>query len=196
MRSAWVPTRSMSLDTVLVVSPNCLLALPTVFAIDLTSSSGALSERGSGTPSTFLRRVRDRMSSPPATPAAVAPTATAGPFALPATLLTVPSIPSWLLLRLCVLRFALEPLERFEPLLERADALRDDPLRDDRAVAPDELVRALLFAAELLDAELLDADLLDPEPVDDPVLRCLLPEARLDALLAANAPSLFARGHC
>lgn len=95
-----------------------------------------------------------------------------------------------------MLRFALEPLERFEPLLERADALRDDPLRDDRAVAPDELVRALLFAAELLDAELLDADLLDPEPVDDPVLRCLLPEARLDALLAANAPSLFARGHC
>ena len=56
-----------------------------------------------------------------------------------------------LLLRL-VLRFAVEPLERFEPLLERAEALREDPLRDDPlrdvlALAPDELARAVLFDA-------------------------------------------------
>jgi hypothetical protein len=104
------------------------------------------------------------------------------------------------LLRLCVLRlplllgvvrFAVEPLERFEPLLERAEALRDDPLRDDPlrdvlALAPDELARAVLFDAARPEPELFDAD-----PFDDPLLRCLL----LDAFLAANAPSLFARGH-
>jgi hypothetical protein len=119
------------------------------------------------------------------------------------------------LLRLCVLRlplllgvvrFAVEPLERFEPLLERAEALRDDPLRDDPlrddplrdvlALAPDELARAVLFDAarpepELLDAAPLEPELFDADPFDDPLLRCLL----LDAFLAANAPSLFARGH-
>ena len=100
-----------------------------------------------------------------------------------------------------VLRFAVEPLERFEPLPERADALRDDPLRaeplrDVLALAPDELARAVLFDAaplepELFDAELFDAELFDADPFDDPLLRCLL----VDAFLAANAPSLFARGH-
>ena len=55
MRSAWSPTRSMSLDTLFDVWPSCLLALPTLLATDLTSTS---IDRGSGTPSTFLRRVR------------------------------------------------------------------------------------------------------------------------------------------
>ena len=40
MRSAWSPTRSMSWDTFFEVSPNRLLALPTVLATDLTSRSG------------------------------------------------------------------------------------------------------------------------------------------------------------
>ena len=154
----------------------------------------------------------------------------AGPFALLATSFTVPTKPSFPLLRLCVLRlplllgvvrFAVEPLERFEPLLERAEAVRDDPLRDDPlcddplrddplrddplrddplrdvlALAPDELARAVLFDAarpepELLDAAPLEPELFDADPFDDPLLRCLL----LDAFLAANAPSLFARGH-
>jgi hypothetical protein len=53
MRSAWSATRSMSLDTVFVVCPTCLLALPTVFAIDFTSISGRLIERGTGMPSTL-----------------------------------------------------------------------------------------------------------------------------------------------
>ena len=124
----------------------------------------------------------------------------AGPFALLATSFTVPTKPSFPLLRLCVLRlplllgvvrFAVEPLERLEPLLERAEALRDDPLRDDPlrdvlALAPDELARAVLFDAARPEPELFDAD-----AFDDPLLRCLL----LDAFLAANAPSLFARGH-
>ena len=139
----------------------------------------------------------------------------AGPFALLATSFTVPTKPSRPLLRLCVLglplllgvvRFAVEPLERFEPLLERAEALRDDllrddplrddPLRDVLGLAPDELARAVLFDAarpepELLDAAPLEPELFDADAFDDPLLRCLL----LDAFLAANAPSLFARGH-
>jgi hypothetical protein len=139
----------------------------------------------------------------------------AGPFALLATSFTVPTKPSFPLLRLCVLRlplllgvvrFAVEPLERFEPLLERAEALRDDllrddplrddPLRDVLGLAPDELARAVLFDAarpepELLDAAPLEPELFDADPFDDPLLRCLL----LDAFLAANAPSLFARDH-
>ena len=97
-----------------------------------------------------------------------------------------------------MLRFAVEPLERFEPLLERAEALREDPLRADPlrdvlALAPDELARAVLFDAARPEPELLDAEpeLFDADPFDDPLLRCLL----LDAFFAANAPSLFARGH-
>jgi hypothetical protein len=135
----------------------------------------------------------------------VAPTATAGPFALLATSFTVPTKPFLPLPGLCVLRLlelrlvlrlAVEPLERFEPLLERAEALRDDPLRADPlrdvlALAPDELARAVLFDAAPLAPELFDAELFDADPFDDPLLRCLL----LDAFFAANAPSLFARGH-
>ena len=185
MRSACSPTRSMSLDTVFVVWPSCLLALPTVFAIDFTSMSGLLIERGTGIPSTFRWRDRERISSPPATPAAVAPTATAGPFALLATSFTVPTKPSFPLLRLCVrrllelrlwvVRFALEAV-RLEPLLERAE-----PLRDERALGPDELALALLLDAEPFDDLLL---LLDPEPLADLLLVCLLPDV---LLLAANA---------
>jgi hypothetical protein len=195
MRSAWSPTRSMSLDTVFVVWPSCLLALPTLFAIDFRSTSGLLRERGTGTPSTFFWRVRERISNPPATPAAVAPTATAGPLALLATCFTVPTTPfelaPWLCgvrlcelrLRLWVLRFAVEPPDRFEPdaLLERRD-----PLAADRAFAPDELARARLFDAEPFDDLLL---LLDAEPPDDLLFVCLLPE---DLLFAATAhPSSF-----
>jgi hypothetical protein len=208
MRSAWSPTRSMSLDTVLLVSPNCLLALPTVFASDLTSmsgllSEGLLSERGTGTPITLRWRVRERINSPPATPAAVAPTATAGPLALLATSRTVPTKPffdpllrlcalgrCWLRLRLWLVRLAVAALERFEPLLER-----EEPLRDERALAPDELALArdelalapeeLAFARE----EPVLGLLLDAEPLDDLLLVCLLPE---DFLLAATAlPSPF-----
>jgi hypothetical protein len=117
------------------------------------------------------------------------------------------------LLRLCVrpllelrlvLRFAVEPPERFEPLLERAEVLRDAPLRDVPlrddplrelpdvlALAPDELARAVLFDAVPLEPDRFEEALFDADPFDDPLLRCLL----LDAFLAANAPSLFARGH-
>lgn len=117
----------------------------------------------------------------------------------------MPTKPLLPLLRLCVLRllelrlglrFAVEPLERFAPLLERAEAPRDDPLRADPprdalALAPDELARVVLFDAAPLDPELFDAELFDADAFDDPLLRCLL----LDAFFAANAPSLFARGH-
>ena len=122
-----------------------------------------------------------------------------------ATSFTVPTKPFLPLPPLCVvrllelrlvLRLAVEPLERFEPLLERAGALRDDPLRADPlrdvlALAPDELARAVLFDAAPLEPELFDEELFDADPFDDPLLRCLL----LDAFFAANAPSLFARGH-
>ena len=101
-----------------------------------------------------------------------------------ATSFTVPTKPSFPLLRLCVrrllelrlwvVRFALEV--RLEPLLERAE-----PLRDERALGPDELALALLLDAEPFDDLLL---LLDPEPLADLLLVCLLPDV---LLLAANA---------
>jgi hypothetical protein len=199
MRSAWSATRSMSLETDLPVCPNCLLALPTVFAIDLTSISGRLIERGTGTPNTHLWRVRERMRRPPATPAtpaAVAPAAIAGPLALLATSLTVPTNPFepllrlwvlrlplrlWVLrLRLWLLRLAVEPLDLREPLLER-----EEPLREVRALAPEELARALLFEAEPFDEPLLP---LERELLDDLVLLCLLPDDLLEA--ATAHPSL------
>jgi hypothetical protein len=71
-------------------------------------------------------------------------------------------------LRLCELRLwlrrAVAPLERFEPLLEREEALRVE-----RAFAPEELAFARL---------------LDAEAPDDLLLLCLLPEV---FLLAATA---------
>jgi hypothetical protein len=54
MRSAWSPMRSMSFETFFDVLPNSLLAFPMVLASDLISSSD---ERGSGSPSAFLRRL-------------------------------------------------------------------------------------------------------------------------------------------
>lgn len=180
----------MSFDTVFDVWPNCLLALPTLLATDLTSRSGSFAlpiERGRVTPRTFVRRVRRLSANPPATPTAAAPTATAGPLALLATFLTVPTmrLPFWLallrleppprrvlgLLRVCGLRFGAErdallrarveaaDLERDEEPEERDAPLRAPPLpeREDRL--------ALAFEAEPLDVLLLlcrlaEADLL------------------------------------
>ena len=149
MRSAWSPTRSMSLDTVFDVCPSCLLALPTVFATDLTSSSGSF------TPSIFGRRDERRLrSTPPATPAAAAPAAMAGPLALLAAALTVPTTPL-LLLALAELRLperGAALVERDEPLLERELLLRARVAGDDfeRAVPP-----LFAFDAELLVERLL-----------------------------------------
>ena len=81
----------MSFETLFDVSPNCLLAFPTVFATFLTSTLGTL--RGTGTPRiVFCRRV-PLSTKPPATPTAVAPIATAGPLTFDAVLLTVPTTP-------------------------------------------------------------------------------------------------------
>ena len=85
----------MSFDTLLDVFANCLLALPTDFRIAWGSTVGRC--LGTGTPRIVLRRVRLLITRPPATPAAAAPTATAGPFALLATFLTVSVMPLLLL---------------------------------------------------------------------------------------------------
>ena len=90
MRSAWSPTRSMSFETLFVVWPSCLLALPTLLATDWTSTP---ERRGSGIPRIFLRREWRLSTIPPAIPTAVAPTATAGPLTLLAAPLTVPTTP-------------------------------------------------------------------------------------------------------
>jgi ferritin-like metal-binding protein YciE len=92
-------------------------------------------ERGSGTPSTRLRRARFLSSMPPANPAAAAPTAIAGPPALPATDFTVAAAP-WPFCdceerpppELALLRLAVAPAE---PLPARAALLR---LRFDAAL--------------------------------------------------------------
>jgi hypothetical protein len=73
------------LDTLLDVFANCLLALPT----DFTIACGSGRCLGTRTPRIVLRRVRLLIARPPATPAAAAPTATAGPFARLATSLIV-----------------------------------------------------------------------------------------------------------
>ena len=107
MRSAWSPTRSRSFETFFVVWPNCLLALPTLLATALTSTSGRLGlpiERGTETPRIVFRRSRPLRTSPPATPTAVAPTATAGPLTLVTAPLTVPTTPLfWAPFRLVLL---------------------------------------------------------------------------------------------
>ena len=82
MRSAWSPTRSMSFETLFEVLPNSLLAFPMVFASDAISSSD---ERGSVSPSTFVRRLRLLSAS---TPTTAAPAAIAGPLAFFATSVT------------------------------------------------------------------------------------------------------------
>lgn len=196
MRSAWSPTRSMSLEMVFELSPNCLLALPTVLATDLTSRSGRpafLSARGTGTPRTFLGRVRLLSASPPAIPATPAPTATAGPRTLLAALFTVPTRPvsvwlvRWLvagerraeldLLRVWGRLAALPlPLDRAEPFAERRALLRLRAEADCRweALPPDR--DALLgFAFE-------------PDPFDEPLLLC--PEREADLVLAIPHPFL------
>lgn len=134
----------MSLETFFELSANRWLALPTVFATDLTSRSGRpafLSARGTGTPRTFLGRVRLLIASPPAIPATPAPTATAGPLTLLAALFTFPTklLSVWLvrrlvagercagldLLRLWGRLVALPlPLDRVEPFAERPALLR------------------------------------------------------------------------
>ena len=90
MRSAWSPTRSMSFETLFVVWPNCLLALPTLLATDWRST---FERRGTGIPRTFFRREWPFSTIPPAIPTAVAPTAMAGPLTLLAAPLTVPTTP-------------------------------------------------------------------------------------------------------
>jgi hypothetical protein len=167
----------MSLETLFVVWPNCLLALPTDFATAWTSSL-----RGTATPRIFFWRVAPLSTIPPATPTAVAPMATAGPLTLLAAPLRVPTTPPlpapfWLaVVRFDVLRFAvlrlelllrlgvdLRALDFFAlPLLERpgferdalpdavAERLRDAPL--DFGLEPE------LLAARLLLFPLLDVD--------------------------------------
>jgi len=126
MRSAWSPTRSMSFETLFVVWPNCLLALPTLLATDWRST---FERRGTGTPRIFFRREWPFSTIPPAIPTAVAPTATAGPLTLLAAPLIVPTtppfpVPFWL----AALRLALVLLvRRAVPL--RLAALRLAALR-------------------------------------------------------------------
>ena len=199
MRSAWLPTRSMSFDTFLDVWPNCLLALPTVLATDLTSRSGSLPiERGSVMPRTVERRER-RLSTRPATsPAVAAPTATAGPLALLATSLTVPTRPSrrWVLAEP---RLAPLPLDREEPLRERELLLRarvdaDDFERDEPPEERDEPLRAPPLAERdeppvlVLDAGLFEPEVFEPELLDA-LLPCPLRE--VDLLVAIrDTPSI------
>jgi len=162
----------MCFDTVFEVSPNCLLALPTVLATDFASKSGRLGlliDRGTVTPRTLLRRARFFSARPPATPAAAAPTATAGPLALLAAFLTVPTTPFSLWL-FAGLRFPAPLLEREELVFEREGLLRapvDDAdvfERDELPEERDELLRplpvrgdplAFVFEPELLDELLL-----------------------------------------
>jgi hypothetical protein len=177
MRSAWSPARSRSLETFFDVFANCLVALPTVFTIALASISGRSFGRGRGTPSTVLRRPRDLSISPPATPAAAAPTATAGPLALLAALLAVSTKPPPVdalavfralafeaarlgVLRLAELpelvrRFALDPLEP-----ARGFAVRFALLFDVRFALLFDVRDALLF--DVRDALLVERVLLFP----------------------------------
>jgi hypothetical protein len=214
MRSAWSPTRSMSLDTFFEASPNCLLALPTVLATDFASRSARPPlriERGSGTPRTFLGRVRLLSTKPPATPAAPAPMATAGPPALLAAFLSKSTRPLvfWLvllrpllapplefdLLRLWERRFAPLPLEPAEPLLEREALLRlrvdallrlrveaDDFERDEPPGERDEPLR-LVAPPERDDPLALG---FEREPSDELLFLC--PPRDADLLLAIPHP--------
>jgi hypothetical protein len=110
--SAWSPARSMSFETFFDVFANCLLASPTVFATDLASTAGRC--LGIGTPSHVLRRPRLLMTSPPAMPAAAAPTASAGPLAFVATCLIASVTPPWLPLPLLLAVARVEALRLAE----------------------------------------------------------------------------------
>ena len=186
MRSAWSPTRSMSFETVFEVWPNCLLALPTVFATDFTSRFALPIERGSFTPRIFLRPVRPLSTKPPATPTAAAPTATAGPLALlaaPLSVLTMP-LPFWLvllrleppppraldLLRVCGLRLEVEREALLRARVEADDFERDEPPEERDAPLPD---------PPLPEREDRLAFVFEPEPFDAELLLCPLREADL-----------------
>ena len=181
MRSAWFPTRSRSFETVFVVWPNCLLALPTLLAIALTSTSGSLAlpiERGTVTPRIVFRRSRPLRIRPPATPTAVAPAATAGPLTFVTAPLTLPTTPLlWAAVRLVLapLLLLLRPEAAFrdDPRLrvaaagfERAGFDRAEPLRDER----------------VLEAEEPPAFDRDGEAFDEPLLLCPPREADLLAM--------------
>jgi hypothetical protein len=166
MRSAWLPTRSMSFDTLFDVSPNCLLALPTLLATFLTSTPERLGLRGTGTPRIFFWRLAPLSASPPATAAAVVPMATAGPATLDAALLTVSTTPLPDPFWLAVLRLDEFPLPlRFDVDLRGGDF---------RAV----VLRALELPERDADERLLDAVLVRVPPPEAGFARL-----REDALL-------------
>ena len=179
MRSAWSATRSMSLETLFVVLPSCLLALPTFLATDWTSTPD---RRGTLIPRTFFRREWPFSMIPPASPTAVAPTATAGPLTLPAAPLIVPTtpplpVPFWL----AVLRLEFEPelllLRRFAAGFLRVpvaavERVRDEAFERVRDEALCELALALGLALGLdlgfglaLDPELPDVARAAPCPL-------------------------------
>jgi hypothetical protein len=184
----------MSFDTLFVVWPNCLLALPTLLAIFCMSTFERLGLRGTGTPRMVFRRLLPLSTSPPATPTAVAPMATAGPLALDAALLTVPtSLPLPDPFRLAVLRLEAFPLPlRFDVDFRgvdfRAVGLRALPLVEreaDERLFDADLERDPLPEARVarLREEALLALLLDrPEPLDERVL-CPPPDVDLVAML-------------
>jgi hypothetical protein len=194
----------MSFDTAFEVSPNLLLALPTLLTNDPTSSSVRLGlpiERGSGTPRIFLRRVRLLRAKPPASPAAAAPTATAGPLALPAAVLSVSTMPLAFRLALrCLLLPPPRELDLFAPCRPRREppALGRDSVREpeaplrrredgddfERAAPPDDREESLRDV-EPPERDGALASALELEPVDELPLLCLLPDA---ALLAITHP--------
>jgi hypothetical protein len=197
MRSACAPTRSMSFETLFVVCPNCVLALPTLLATALTSTferRGLPMERGTGTPRIVFRRRRPLSASPPATPTAVAPTASAGPLTLVTAPLMLPTTPSfpvafWLeLRRLEAPRVALRPelVFRAVPLLEREELVfRAAPLLDREALVRPPVAgferdaRSEARVERLSDEAPLEVPLalpMDPELLDEPRLLCPLRE--------------------
>ena len=112
-------------------------------AIDLASTLGRC--LGIGTPSTVLRRERPLSAIPPAMPAAAAPNAIAGPFALPAADFTVSTTPCPLLAR---------PFEVADVVLDDPDVAFDRPFDDVDAVfeRPFADVERVLFGFEPPDA--------------------------------------------
>ena len=163
----------MSFETLFVLWPNCLLALPTLLATAWTSTPDI---RGTGTPRMVFRREWPLSTSPPASPTAVAPMATAGPLTLLAAPLMVPTtplppLPFWL----ATLRPALPPpplrlavvLDRAAPLLDR-DALERD----------------------LLERALLERALLERPAVEAFGVRDALPVARVERLRDEVPPLL------
>jgi hypothetical protein len=194
----------MSLDTLFDVSPNCLLALPTVFATFLTSTLGTL--RGTGTPRTVLRRWVLLSTIPPAIPTAVAPMAIAGPLTLDAAPLTVPTTPllpdpfrlGLLLglraagLRAGVLRALLERLAREDDerllaadLDRELPAARFVPLPDEELLALGLAFEAPLLLRVPLEVDLVVAILSSPF---ENVRVATRPTQRLSGAIGCSAP--------